>query len=91
MWSLIVLWQPSPVILYEPQGVLRWTTRCLFLLGLAELAWGMIALRSFDPFGRGDIRAHLRGELPRQHAFILRGPYRWVRHPLYFFMLVLVW
>ncbi|HEX7503629.1 MAG TPA: isoprenylcysteine carboxylmethyltransferase family protein, partial [Syntrophales bacterium] len=31
------------------------------------------------------------GRQLRAPNFVLRGPYRWVRHPLYFFTLVLIW
>jgi protein-S-isoprenylcysteine O-methyltransferase Ste14 len=54
-------------------------------------AWGVRALRSFDTFGLVPIKAHLRGEKLRSPTFIVRGPYLWIRHPLYFFTIVLIW
>lgn len=43
-----------------------------------------------EPFCR------VRDDLPgtphlRSPTFVIRGPYLWVRHPLYFFVLILVW
>jgi protein-S-isoprenylcysteine O-methyltransferase Ste14 len=35
--------------------------------------------------------ALLRGTRTRQFPFVIKGPYRWVRHPLYFFALILFW
>ncbi len=65
--------------------------RGLFVLALAGFVWGERALGLFDALGLDAIRRHLRGEPPRQMPFAVRGPYRWVRHPLYLFALVLIW
>ncbi len=89
--SLVVLWQSSTVSLYELQDFPRWLVRGTFFLAMAGFAWGGISLRSFDPFGRTAILAHLRGEQLPPQPFVVRGPYRWVRHPLYLFTLLLIW
>ena len=65
--------------------------RALFLLAVAGITWGVRALGSFDAFGIGPVLALLRGTRTRQFPFVVKGPYRWVRHPLYFFALVLFW
>jgi protein-S-isoprenylcysteine O-methyltransferase Ste14 len=44
-----------------------------------------------DPLGVGPIKDRLRGREPTESPFAVRGPYRWVRHPQYFFSLVLIW
>ena len=65
--------------------------RALFLLAIAGFVWGVRTLGSFDSFGIGPVIALLRGIQARQLPFVVKGPYRWVRHPLYFFALVLFW
>jgi protein-S-isoprenylcysteine O-methyltransferase Ste14 len=65
--------------------------RAVYLFGMAGFVWGVRSLRSFDAFGAGTIRAHLKGKPPRPTRFVVRGPYRWVRHPLYLFSLMLIW
>lgn len=45
--------------------------------------WGMWALRSIDRFGLDPIIGNLRGTPSPPMTFTIRGPYRWVRHPLY--------
>ena len=89
--AVVLLWQPSPRVLFRLQGNLQWLTRALSLLAIAGFIWGVRALRAFDPFGLVPILFRLRGREMRPPIFVLRGPYFWVRHPLYFFVLVLVW
>ncbi len=89
--SVIVLWQRSGTRLLALDGLALWLARASSLLALAVAAWGVHALRSFDPFGLDPIKAHQRGRLERPLPFAVSGPYRWVRHPLYFCFLVLIW
>lgn len=89
--TAIAFWQSSATVLYELQGFLRWAARGVFFLALLGLGWGVWALRSFDPFGRTAISNHLSGKPPRPQQFTVHGPYVWVRHPLYFFVLLLIW
>jgi len=89
--SMIVLWQSSSVTVYELQSFPRWLARGGFLLAIAGFAWGGYALRSFDPFGIDSIRAHLSGKRDAPRPFVVSGPYSWVRHPLYFFTILMIW
>ena len=63
----------------------------IFLLAMAGMVWGVYALKPFDPYGRLAIVDHLGGKPPRSPQFSVNGPYLWVRHPLYFFVLLLIW
>ena len=89
--AVVILWQPAREPLLELQGALRWVARGVFLLGLAGFAWGVGALQSFDAFGGTDIKSHCEGRRPEPQRFAISGPYRWTRHPLYFFSLLLIW
>ena len=88
---VVLLWQTSQTVLFEIQSPLRLLLRAISLLAIAGFIWGIHALRTFDPFGRVPITFRLRGKQRRPPHFVLRGPYFWVRHPLYFCMLVLIW
>ena len=88
---VVLLWQTSQTVLFQIQGPLRMLPRLISFLAIAGFIWGVRALRTFDPFGRNPIVARLRGGQLRPPAFDLGGPYLWVRHPLYFFSLVLIW
>ena len=89
--AVVIFWQPSTTVLYEPHGFLRWIARGTFFLTIAGIGWGVYALKSFDTFGRIQIRDYLSGKPHRPQKFSVYGPYLWVRHPLYFFVLLLIW
>ena len=89
---VVVFWQKSDYLLVSPQGILRWLLRLVYFLAFAGFFWGIKALGTFDAFGITSIKRHLRGKKPPPTMpFVIRGPYRWVRHPLYFFCLLLIW
>ena len=52
---------------------------------------GCVHLQSSELFGVASIKAQLSGKPVRPPEFIVRGPYLWVRHPLYFFVIVMIW
>lgn len=88
---VVVLWQRSKTQLLVLHGSLLWVAWACSFLAVVIFVWSIRALRSFDPLGLGPIRAHLRGGQERQASFVVSGPYRWVRHPLYSCILVLIW
>jgi len=88
---LMVLWQKSAPTLTVPRGVFRWLSYIAYLLSFAGFIWGARALGVFDPYGLRPILGRLRGTKPRRMLFVIKGPYRWVRHPLYLFMIFMIW
>ena len=89
--ATVAFWQSSETVVYELQGIVRWAARSVFFLAVLGMGWGVWALRSFDPFGRTAITDHLSGKPQRPQQFTVHGPYVWVRHPLYFLVLLLIW
>ena len=88
---LVGLWQTPDLSLLVVQGAPRWILRGVFVLTGAGFLWAVRSLGSFDTFGLEPIRSHLRGRASRSMPLAIRGPYRWVRHPLYSLFLVLLW
>ncbi len=86
-----VLWQPTGRHLLVLDGAARWIASACALAAVAVFAYSAYVLRPFDPLGLGAIRANLRHRRSRPSAFVVRGPYRAVRHPLYSCVLVLFW
>ncbi len=88
---VMVLWQSSRISLYQLQDISLWFVRGLFFLAIAGSFWVMYHLQSSELFGLASIKAQLSGRQPKAPEFIVRGPYLWVRHPLYFFVIVMIW
>ena len=88
---IMILWQKSRIVAASPQGWMYWALRGGYFLSIAGFVWGNVALGSFDSFGLNPILNHVKGIQPAPRTFIVRGPYRWVRHPLYLFSLLMIW
>ncbi len=91
LMALIVLWQQSAYTILAAKGIVRLLLRGVFLLSLVGFAWSLYALGVFDPFGFLPILDHIRGIKRPPLPLTVRGPYRWVRHPLYILMILMVW
>jgi protein-S-isoprenylcysteine O-methyltransferase Ste14 len=89
--ALVVAWQPTTDFLFHLRGPARWLSAAIAVLAVAGFAWGVRSLRGFDAFGTLPLKAVLRGTTAPPSPFVARGPYRYVRHPLYLFMLLLIW
>ena len=89
--AVVLIWQTSPTVLFRFQGPLRWLPRAVSLLAIAGFGWGFRALAFFDTFGLVPLMASSRGKSLQPPTLVVRGPYRWLRHPLYFFTMVLIW
>ena len=89
--TLVVFWQESAYTLLEPQGLLRWSFRAVFILAMAGVAWTMWALGLFVNVRLRPIVAEMRSKEPGPASLVTRGPYCWVRHPLYLSALLMVW
>ncbi len=88
---LVLFWQNSGHTLVSFQGVARWVAHAVFFASLIGMIWAMRALHSFDVFGNQQIVAQIHASYVPDTALAIRGPYRWVRHPLYFFTLLMIW
>ncbi len=88
---LPLFWQPTRLDLLTLHGPLRWLARGAFLAAMGGMVWGFGSLRHFDPLGAGPLLARLRGKPVPAMPLIIRGAYRWVRHPIYSSFLLMVW
>jgi hypothetical protein len=91
--ALCALWQPS-TLLFDVTGLPRVAMRAAFFLSVLVILWGLWALLPFDFFdllGLKPILENLGAKTSPPAPFKIRGPYRWVRHPIYSFGIVLFW
>ena len=87
---LVVFWQESSYTLVAVQGPMSWSLRAVFFLSIIGVLWtlsvGFLPLFRIQP-----VLDELRGTDPQQRPLIVDGPFRWVRHPLYTFSLLMIW
>ena len=88
---VLVFWQKSPALVMRADGIIFWLFCGLFCLCVAGLFWGMKSLGVFDALGVRPLMLHISKRPAKPQQIIAKGPYRWVRHPLYLFIIVLIW
>lgn len=91
LFTLLLLWQKSDYVVYIPPGWLIWVSNTAFLFSIVGFIWGIRSLGSFDPFGQGSIQRAIKGKTTRPTPFTIKGPYKYIRHPLYFFFILMIW
>jgi len=89
--AMMAFWQKSGGTLVVLRAPFRWLLHVTYFLSLAGFFWGTRALGVFDPFGIRPILGRLRAVSPKGVSFIVKGPYRLVRHPLYLCMILMIW
>lgn len=88
---LLIFWQKSVSAVIAANGVNRWFFRIIFLVSIVGFIWSTRSLGAFDPFGVKNIFYHINNRQPKTLPLTIRGPYKVVRHPLYFFSLMMIW
>jgi len=88
---MILLWQKSSEKIFAVEGLTYWMLRALFFISLAGFYWGITSLRSFDPFGVNEINRKIYNKLSKPIPLSVNGAYKFMRHPLYFFLLIMIW
>jgi len=88
---VLIFWQKSPTLIASADGIVYWILRGLFFICLAGFFWGNKSLGSFDMLGVKRLMRHISNRPGKQQQIMAKGPYRWVRHPLYLFLIVIIW
>jgi protein-S-isoprenylcysteine O-methyltransferase Ste14 len=89
--TIVLFWQHSEQTLISLQGISRWVAHGVFFASLIGMIWAMRSLPSFDMLGVQPILTNLSSRHERSIPLTIQGPYRWVRHPLYFSILLMIW
>ena len=88
---LMFFWQKSTSFRVEFDGAAYWLMRALFFLSIIGFFFAIRYLPPFDPLGIEVIFSQLKGKTAKESFLAVRGAYRWVRHPLYFLSLMMIW
>ncbi len=89
--AVALLWRPSNNHLLVLGGRYRWVALALATCAFALFVWGALALQKPDLFGTRAVRTRAQDTEAEPTVFVVRGPYRWVRHPWYLAAIMLFW
>ena len=87
--AVVGLWQPVAEPSLSATGTWRLAIHAVFVGAALGMVWGALALRDFDLLGLRPLRDGAAAD--GASAFVVCGPYRWVRHPLYTLSLIMIW
>ena len=88
---MVVFWQAVPQTIASADGVYFWMLRAMFVISITGFYWGVKSLDSFDPYGVKNIKILIYKKEQKPMPMTVKGAYRWMRHPLYFFILLMIW
>lgn len=91
LWIMFALWQPIPAVVWAAEGTAAVVLWALFAIGWTIVFLSTWMLDHFELFGLRQAWLGFTGK--NDHAPKFREPmfYRYVRHPLYFGMLMAFW
>jgi len=88
---VLIFWQKSPTLIASADGIIYWILRGLFCICLVGFFWGVKSLGSFDALGVKPLMRYISNRPGKPQQITAKGPYRWARHPLYLFTIVIIW
>lgn len=86
---VIIVWQDSGIIFFRLDGILRISVRMFFIVAMLGMVWTYAFFRGFDPFGV--MRLIFFEKQIKDQPFIIMGPFRHVRHPIYSSIMLMIW
>ncbi len=89
--ALLAVWRPMPALIWRVEGMVGHVLDAVYWLALGCAWW---VGQHFDQaafVGTRQLVAHFRGEAPPTVPFVVKGPFRYTRHPMYLAMIVLLW
>ncbi len=89
--SLLLLWQPLAGELWRASGWLYWFLTMGFLGAVGATVAFTRYIDYLDFLGIRQLKRRLVGKPTRQPTLSLRGPYAYVRHPMYLALIGVLW
>jgi protein-S-isoprenylcysteine O-methyltransferase Ste14 len=90
--TLVLFWQKSTLLSYTLPPVFGILLHGIFFLAALPFYLSFRALDSFDALGIKPVLGLIRGfDASGKPSFTVKGPYRWVRHPIYLFSIIVFW
>jgi len=91
MWFVFGFWQTTSIQFYQLKGVLWGIVPVLYIISLFITMWAFMTLDFHDPFGIRIQFMRIKNQEPPDFTLSVKGPFRWIRHPLYLASLLIIW
>jgi len=88
---MLYYWQPLDGILWQTSGAAYWILTVLFLSSFGFVFYASVLLDYMEVLGVRKILRRIKGEAANPPALILKGPYRYCRHPVYLATIAVLW
>jgi methanethiol S-methyltransferase len=85
------LWRPIDTVLWSCSGFASWLLFGISMVGWIIVFWSTFLIDHFDLFGLRQVWLNFRGLESSARPFVVRGLYKYVRHPLMLGFLIAFW
>ena len=92
--AVFLFWQKSSIVIFNFEGIVVLILRLIFIFSVAGMFWGLYSLGKFDALGVVHLLKEMKNKRVVQEkevTLLIRGPYRYVRHPLYIGWFTVIW
>ncbi len=89
--AAVLFWQETDLLIISISEPYRHVFYAITVVSIGGLLWATRSLTDFDPFGKKQISNFLKKRKTKKQILTLRGPYKFTRHPFYFFILLMIW
>jgi methanethiol S-methyltransferase len=88
---LMALWRPMPAVIWDLHGAAGIALDTVFWAAFAATASVGRAFDSAAFMGTRQLTSQAHGTATPREEFVVKSWFRYSRHPMYFFMIVMVW
>ncbi len=85
------LWRPINSVIWNFPPPVSWLLFCVSMIGWAIVFWSTFLIDHFDLFGMRQVWLNFHGLEYSARPFVVRGLYKFVRHPLMLGFLIAFW
>jgi protein-S-isoprenylcysteine O-methyltransferase Ste14 len=91
LFLLFWQWRPMPAVIWSSSGAAAMVLTALFWAGWAIVLLSTFMISHFELFGLRQVFLHWQGRASESPAFVTRGFYNFVRHPIMVGFIVAFW
>jgi len=88
---MIYYWQPLNGIVWQTEGTTYWILTAIYLSGFGVVFLASLILNYMEVLGVARILRRIKGQPEKPSKLILKGPYKYCRHPVYIGVLIALW